>query len=207
MSGQPLGGALRPKADSDDAARLGAGVRRARRFWSVRRVCATVVSLVLLGATGLVLYDVVAVRVGQPAMHWRRWLARELAQRPLDDTWVLVGAAVAMALGLWLVVLALTPGLRWLLPMRREDADVRAGIDRTAAALTLRDRAMEVSGVQSVRVRMSRRTVRVDARSHFRALDDVRDDLDTALGVGIGELGLARPLKLSVRVRRPAKKG
>jgi Family of unknown function (DUF6286) len=207
VSDQPLHGALRPYGESDDAARVGAGVRRARRFWSVRRVAATIVSLVLLGAAGLVLYDIVAVRVGRPAMYWRRWLARELAERPLDDTWVLVGAAVAMALGLWLVWLAVTPGLRWLLPMRREDEDVRAGLERNAAALALRDRAMEVSGVQSARVRMRRRAVRVRARSHFRALDDVHDDLVAALGVGIGELGLARPLKLSVRVSRPPRKG
>ena len=71
-------------------------------------------------ARALLLYDVAAVRADQPAMHWRRSLADELAERPLDDMWVLVGAGVAMALGLWLIVLAATPGLRDLLPMRRD---------------------------------------------------------------------------------------
>ncbi|MFJ6661515.1 DUF6286 domain-containing protein [Streptomyces sp. NPDC091377] len=177
------------------------------RFWSARRVPAALVALVGLGAAGLVLYDVAAVRAGRPAMAWRRDLARQLAERPLDDTWVLTGAAVAAALGLWLLVLALTPGLRAVLPMRRPHPDVRAGLRRDAAALVLRDRAMEVSGVQSARVRMGRKRADVRAVSHFRPLDDVRSDLDTALGDAIGGLGLSRPPSLSVRVRRPGRKG
>ncbi|MFC7467459.1 hypothetical protein ACFQVA_07430 [Actinomadura keratinilytica] len=92
---------------------------RAHRFWSARRVPAALTALVLLGASGLLLYDVVAVRAGHRAMAWRRTLARELAERPLDDTWTLVGAGVAAALGLWLLLLALTPGRRRLLQMKR----------------------------------------------------------------------------------------
>ncbi|MFD3653717.1 DUF6286 domain-containing protein [Streptomyces sp. 24-1644] len=180
---------------------------KAGRFWSARRIPATLVALVVLGGAGLLLYDIAAVRADHPAMGWRRSLADELAQRPLDDVWVLTGAAVAAALGLWLIVLAATPGLRDLLPMRRDHAGVRAALDRTAAATVLRDRAVEVAGVQSVRVSMGRRKVAVRAVSHFRELDDVRADLDSVLGTGIKELGLAKPPSLSVHVRRPAKKG
>ncbi|WP_327366609.1 DUF6286 domain-containing protein [Streptomyces sp. NBC_01217] len=183
------------------------GDGRAGRFWSARRIPAALLALVVLAAAGLLLYDVAAVRADRPAMRWRRTLARELAERPLDNAWVLAGTAAAMAIGVWLLVLALTPGLRDLLPMRRDRPGVRAGLDRTAAALVLRDRAVEVSGVQSVRVRMGRSKVGVRAVSHFRELDDVRADLDTVLGTGIRELGLARPPSLSVHVRRPAKKG
>lgn len=180
---------------------------KAGRFWSARRIPAALLALVVIGGAGILLYDVAAVRADHPAMSWRRSLADELAQRPLDDVWVLTGAAVAAALGLWLIFLALTPGLRELLPMRRAHADVRAGLDRTAAAMVLRDRAVEVAGVQSVRVRMGRSKVAVRAVSHFRELDDVRADLDSVLGTGIKELGLAKPPGLSVDVRRPAKKG
>ncbi|MEV3929521.1 MULTISPECIES: DUF6286 domain-containing protein [unclassified Streptomyces] len=180
---------------------------RAGRFWSGRRIPAALVALVLLGGTGLLLYDVAAVRAGRPAMQWRRSVADDLASRHLDDVWVLAGTALAAALGLWLLLLALSPGLRALLPMNRRHAGVRAGLDRNAASLVLRDRAVEVAGVQSVRVKMSRRRATVRALSHFRELDDVRADLDTALGSAVGELDLARPPGLSVHVRRPAKKG
>lgn len=195
---------------ADEAGGAGGPVERggrAGRFWSTRRIPAALMALVVLGAAGLLLYDVAAVRAGRPAMYWRRELADQLAQQPLGQTWVLVAAAVAMALGLWLLVLALTPGLRGVLPMRRDSTRVRAGLDRRAAALALRDRAMEVSGVQTARVKVSRSRAKVRADSHFRALDDVRDDLDAALGTGIRELGLAKPPTLTVHVRRPVKKG
>lgn len=179
---------------------------RAGRFWSPRRVPAGIVALLALAGLGLLLYDIASVRAGRPAMAWRRTVADELATRPLDDAWVLLGAAVAALLGLWLIVLALTPGMRGLLPMRRPDERIRAGLDRTAAALVLRDRAMEVSGVRTVRVKVSRRTVRARTEAHFRELEDVRADVDAALSEGIVRLGLARRPRLSVHVRRQAKK-
>ncbi|KUL43103.1 hypothetical protein ADL22_13580 [Streptomyces sp. NRRL F-4489] len=198
-----------PEAASPDAPGSGerqpGGGGRTGRFWSARRVPAAVVALVLLGCTGLLLYDVAAVRAGRPAMAWRRWLADELATRHLDDVWVLGAAALAVALGIWLLVLAATPGLRAVLPMRRT-AGVRAGLDRPAAALVLRDRAMEVSGVQSVRVAVGRRRARARAVAHFRELDAVRGDLTTALGEGLRELHLTHPPRLRVDVRRPKRR-
>ncbi|MEV6129620.1 DUF6286 domain-containing protein [Streptomyces violaceusniger] len=217
--------------------RAGAGARDGdppvptRRFWSVRRVPAGIVALVIAAISGLLLYDVAAVRSGRPAMRWREWLADELASRPLDDAWVMGGAALLAALGVWMVVLALAPGLRGLLPMRPPESGaeagaeaapgkgveagggtrvgaggaVRAGIDRTSAGLVLRDRAMEVPGVRSARVDVGRRRVRARALAHFRDLDEVRADLDAALHEGIRQLGLARRPALSVRVRRSAK--
>ncbi|NIY64601.1 DUF6286 domain-containing protein [Streptomyces malaysiensis] len=195
---------------------------RAKRFWSARRAPAGIVALAVFAVSGLLLYDVAAVRSGRPAMRWREWLAGQLAARPLDDPWIMSGAALLAALGVWMVVLALTPGLRGLLPMRSpgagaekgvEDAEagvagvaVRAGIDRTSAGLVLRDRAMEVPGVRSARVDVGRRRIRARALAHFRDLDEVRADLDTALHEGIHQLGLARRPALSVRVRRSATK-
>nr|WP_107907287.1 DUF6286 domain-containing protein [Streptomyces chartreusis] len=178
-----------------------------RRFWSARRIPAAITALVLLFLAGVFLYDIASVRAERPPMRWRRELAHQLAERPLDDIWVLVGAGVAAALGLWLLVLAATPGLRRVLPMRRTHADVRAGLHRDLAALVLRDRAMEISGVQSVRVRMRRAKADVRAVSHFRDLDDVRADLDATLADAIRGLGLSRPPSLSVHVRRLGRKG
>ncbi|MEU0117788.1 DUF6286 domain-containing protein [Streptomyces bobili] len=177
------------------------------RFWSARRVPAAVAALLLAALAGVLLYDIAAVRADRPPLRARRELARQLAERPLDDIWVLVGAGVAAALGLWLILLAVTPGLRDVLPMRRPHPDVRAGLHRGAAGLVLRDRAMEVAGVQSVHVRAGRRRADVRAVSHFRDLDDVRADLDAVLGDAVRGLGLARPPALSVRVRRHGRKG
>ena len=199
-----------PGAGSGATAAIDEPGRPARRFWSARRVPAAVVALLSAAAIGLLLYDVVSVRAGRSAMGWRRRLAEELATRPLDDIWMIVGASVAMALGLWLFLLAVTPGLRRLLSMRqptgvRGAGEVRAGLDRRAAALVLRDRAVQVPGVQSARVAVGRRKVKALARAHFRDLAEVRTDLDAALGEAVTFLGLARQPTLTVRVRRPKK--
>ncbi|MFF3321615.1 DUF6286 domain-containing protein [Streptomyces sp. NPDC002889] len=179
---------------------------KARRFWSARRVPAAILALVVIAGSALLLYDIAAVRADRPAMHWRRATADQLAHWQLDEVAVLAVAGAVALVGVWLIVLAATPGLRALLPMRRDQADVRAGLERQAAVLVLRDRAMEVSGVQSARVRVGRSRVSVRAQSHFRELDDVRADLDSVLGVGLKELGLARPPALSVHVGRPPAK-
>ncbi|KUN78536.1 DUF6286 domain-containing protein [Streptomyces griseoruber] len=211
-------GQAAPSADGTPGAAEGAtnpkvvdgSGRSAPRFWSSRRIPAALAALLSAAAVGFLLYDVVAVRAGRNAMRWRRRLAEELATRPLDDVWMIVGAAVAMALGLWLFLLAVTPGLRRLLPMRRPTGipgteDVRAGLDRRAAALVLRDRAMQVPGVQSAQVDVGRRKVKARARAHFRDLEEVRGDLDAELGEAVTSLGLARQPTLAVRVRRPKK--
>ncbi|MCT2544142.1 MULTISPECIES: DUF6286 domain-containing protein [Streptomyces] len=200
-AGTPTGGATAVVHESG---------RSARRFWSARRIPAAIVALLSVAGMGLFLYDVVSVRAGRPGMSWRRRLAEELATRPLDDIWMTVGAAAAMALGLWLFLLAVTPGLRRLLPMRQPTGilgtgEVRAGLDRHAAALLLRDRAVRVSGVQSARVDVGRRKVKARAQAHFRDLNEVRADLDAALSKAVANLGLARQPKLDVRVRRPKK--
>lgn len=215
---EPRGGSGSGQGDGDGTGTAGAagsaaadepedsGRTHAGRFWSTRRGPAGIVALVLLAAVGVVLYDVASVRADRPGMAWRRTLADELARTHVDSAPVIAGAAVAAVLGLWLLVLALTPGRRSLLTMRRDTPQVRAGLERSAAALVLRDRAMEVSGVQSVRVKVKRRKAVARAQAHFRDLDEVRSDLDTALEQGIEQLGLDRRLGQSVRVRRPAKR-
>src|SRR5262249_14303678 len=110
------------------------------------------------------------------------------------------------AVGLWLLVLALTPGERAVLPMARTaPAGIRAGLDRHAAGLVLRDRAMEVPGIRWVKVHVGRRRITTHAGSHFRDLDDVRLDLDIAREQAVAQLGLARPPRLRVRVQRADK--
>ncbi|MET7455554.1 DUF6286 domain-containing protein [Streptomyces sp. NPDC005574] len=204
----PAGGyAYEPPPPAEEKERLPEAGGGTGRFWSARRVPAAVVAVLILFVAGVFLYDIAAVRAGRPGMRWRRELAGQLAERPLDDTWVLVGAGVTAALGLWLIVLALTPGLRAVLPMRRPHADVRAGLHRKAAAVVLRDRAMEVSGVQSVRVRTRRKKADVRAVAHFRELDDVRADLEAVVADAVRGLGLARPPAQAVHVARPGKKG
>lgn len=195
---------------ADDGSGPGPGddamlVPREGRFQSARRVPAALTALVILVVTLALLYDVAAVRAGRPAMAWRRRLARELASRPLDEAWIVGGALVAVLLGLWLLVLAVTPGERGMLVMRQGPGGVRAGQDRQVAAFALRDRAVDVPGVRTARVEVGRHRVVARVGVHFRELDEVRADLEDTLTEGISLLGLQRPLRLTVRVHRAEK--
>ncbi|MFB0616280.1 DUF6286 domain-containing protein [Streptomyces sp. AGS-58] len=178
------------------------GGRRTHRPWSARRIPAALVASVILVAAAAALIDVIAVRVGRPAAAWRRHLADELATRSVDDVWMLAGASVAAALGVWLIVLALTPGLRHWLPLRSPVPGVRASLDRDGAAELLRDAALRVPGVARARIRVRRHRVRARADVGFRDLRQVKDDLTAALGEERDRLALARPPRIVVRVRR-----
>ncbi|KOV58205.1 hypothetical protein ADK64_36700 [Streptomyces sp. MMG1121] len=148
--------------------------------------------------------DVVAVRAGRPAAAWRRHLADELATRPVDDVWMLTGAAVAAAVGVWLMILAFTPGQRRWLPLRSPARcpRVRAFLDRDGAAVLLRDAAMRVPGIGSARVLVGRHRIRARADVRFRDPRQVKDDLTAVLAEERDRLALARPPRVVVRLRR-----
>ncbi|MFJ5798588.1 DUF6286 domain-containing protein [Streptomyces decoyicus] len=182
---------------------------RSRRPWSARRIPACLAASLILLAAGALLFEAIWIRAGHRATAWWTTLTDELATRPLGNLWVLTGAAVAAALGLWLIMLALTPGLRRQLPLRVPADDhgrIRAVLDRKGAALLLRDAAMRVPGVSTARVRVRRRRVTVRAGVGFRDTADVKDDLtDTLRREERDQLALARPPRLRVRVRRSTK--
>lgn len=177
-----------------------------RRPWGVRRVVAAVAASLILLAAGALLFEAVWIRTGHDATAWWKRLTDEFATRPVDDVWILTGAAVAAALGLWLLVLALTPGLRRQLPLRApadDQARMRALLDRNGAALLLRDAAMRVPGVSRARVRVRRRRVKVRADVRFRDTAEVTEELTEAVRrEERDQLALARPPRPTIRIRR-----
>ncbi|WP_231406503.1 DUF6286 domain-containing protein [Streptomyces sp. MC1] len=193
-------------SSASNASANGPAPRRARRVRSARRVPAALVALVVLAAAGVTLYDVAAVRAGGRAALWRRVLADELASRRVDDVWMLTGAAVASALGLVLIVLAVTPGLRRSLTVRapggRSPRHLRVTLERAGAAALLRDAAMQVPGVSAARVRVRRRRIKARADVGFRDPGQVRDDLRVALREERDQLDLAPTPRIAVRVRQ-----
>ncbi|MER7676996.1 DUF6286 domain-containing protein [Streptomyces sp. NPDC096934] len=195
--GRPDGDAL----PAGPSAHAGPGAR-SPRLWSARRVPAAVVALVVFAAAGTLLYDVIAVRTGHRAGAWRTRLVEEMTTRPVDDPWLLATGVVAVLLGLWLLVLAVTPGLRRLLPLRvpQDSPELGAWLDRKSAALILRDAAMRVPGVNSARVRVGRRRIVARAEFGFRDIAAVRDDLSHALRKQCRELALAHTPRLTVRL-------
>ncbi|MFG2908097.1 DUF6286 domain-containing protein [Kitasatospora sp. NPDC048286] len=171
---------------------------RVRRLRAPRTAAAALVATGVLVVAGALLYDVIAVRVGQPARRWRAQIADELATRHLDDLGVLVGAGVATALGGWLLWLAVAPGLRrWL--VLRPYGGTSAAIDRAGVGHLLADRAAGLDGIDHLRIRVGRRRVRISlagVADPALVQRQLRDELE--------RVGLGRPLRLDVRMARGA---
>ncbi|WP_432130353.1 DUF6286 domain-containing Asp23/Gls24 family envelope stress response protein [Streptomyces tendae] len=180
------------------------GGRAARRPWSPRRIPAALVALVAAAACAALLYDVLSVHLaGRRPAGPRTGAVDWLATHGPGDPAVVAGGAVAAALGAWLLCLALTPGLRGVLPMSPVPGrhDQRAVLDRAAAAELVRDAASAVPGVTHVRVRCGRRRVRLRARLSFGDRPATRAALRTTAGATLTTLGLARHLKPRVTLR------
>lgn len=175
----------------------------AHRPWATRRVPVAVTASLITLAAGALLFEAVWTRTGNNANAWWTTLTDQLAGRPVNDVWILTGAAVAAALGLWLIILAVTPGLRRRLPLRVPADGIRAVLDRKGAALILRDAALRVPGVSAARIRVHRRRVKIRADARFRDTSDVKDDLTEAVQREQRDrLALARPPKPVIRIRR-----
>ncbi|MEV7194017.1 DUF6286 domain-containing protein [Streptomyces sp. NPDC093510] len=201
------------EAATEVEARAGAGAGesvpeggggRARRPWSQRRLPVAMLAFAAAAVCGVLLYDVLAVHAaGRPPARWRADLMDRLTTHgPAAGAWP--GAAAAfgvLCLGVWLLVLAVTPGGRGRLPMRTPLPDVHAVLDRGAAASLLRDAVSELPGVTRVKVRVGRRRARVRAGLAFGEPEAALQTLTEAADRALAACGVARPLRLRVRLR------
>ncbi|WP_306332791.1 DUF6286 domain-containing Asp23/Gls24 family envelope stress response protein [Streptomyces sp. KL118A] len=180
------------------------GGPRARRPWSPRRAPVAVAALAAAAACAVLLYDVVAVHAaGRAPARWRSDLMDWLTSHgPHAGAWPGAAAAFAvLCLGVWLLVLAVTPGARGRLPLRPPLPGVRAVIDRRAVASLLRDAVSGLPGITRVRVRVGRRRVTVRAGLAFGELEPAHRALTETAERALASCGAARPPRLRVRLR------
>ncbi|MEV4612132.1 DUF6286 domain-containing protein [Kitasatospora sp. NPDC049258] len=164
---------------------------------SARTRPAFLVVLVVLVVAGVLLFDVIAIRTGHQAWPWRVGTGRRLADRHLDDPWVLAGAGVTLLLGLLLLWLAFAAGERRWLPLR----DAGAVIDRAGVAALISERAGRLPDVHSVKVKVSARRTKVMVTGIADPAEVQRE-----LRAELARIPLALPNRLDVRTRgyRPA---
>ncbi|MET7744524.1 DUF6286 domain-containing protein [Streptomyces sp. NPDC005385] len=192
-----LTGPARPSAPA--LTKPPASGRTPRRHWSARRVPAVGLALAVALGCGAVAVDVLRVHLaGRPAAAWRTGLLDTLEQRGPADLPVAFGIVLAAA-GLWLCVLALTPGRRGLLAAA--PPGLNAAVDRRAVASVIRDAVADVPGTEHVRVRVGRGRARVRAALAFGERDATAAAAVAAARRALDDCALRRAPRLRVTVR------
>ncbi|MFE2875128.1 DUF6286 domain-containing protein [Streptomyces roseus] len=144
----------------------------ASRPWSSRRAAATGAAIAVAVLSALALWTVLHEHLpGTAAPPWeqvRQWMTVSGGRALLRPA-----AWAAAAAGAWLIVLALTPGHRRLLPLGCP-RQVQAVISRRHAARLVRAAVTEVPGLRVRKVCFTRRKVTVRAETLYGTPRDIR---------------------------------
>nr|WP_275410247.1 DUF6286 domain-containing protein [Streptomyces sp. SID14478] len=179
-------------------------IRSPRRRWSQRRLPAGLVLVLAAGVTLACTVDVFRVHItGARPSPWRRTTVDWLAGHGPGDLPVTIGATGAALVGLWLLVLALTPGRRGQLMLAAAGPGWNAAIDRSAVASLIRDAVNDVPGTQDVKVRVGRRRIRVRGEIAFGDGATARAQAHEAAAGTLTDCDLRRVPRLRI-VLRPA---
>ncbi|MFG2370200.1 DUF6286 domain-containing protein [Streptomyces sp. NPDC048504] len=143
-------------------------LRTAARWWSGRRFpVALLTSAAALGC-GALAVDLIEVHMAHhAAAAWRVSAGRWLSGHGPGDPAVVIAGGLTALLGVWMIVLAVTPGLRHRSTVRTEAERVDAAVDRSAVESLVRDAVGDVAGIGAVRVRVRRRRIAVRASLAF----------------------------------------
>ncbi|GAA4880943.1 DUF6286 domain-containing protein [Actinomycetospora straminea] len=169
---------------------------------SRRTLPAALTALVLLALGALVATSAIQTLLERTPLVALDTVVGTLGRTSWQAAPVLVGAGVAAAVGVVLLVAAQWPGCSHVLPLATPPAgtDLVGGWHRTDLATRLRRRALAVEGVDRAAVHVRRRRVRVRARTHRASTAELRTSLAAALGADLDALGLARRPRLRVGV-------
>ncbi|MFI8347755.1 DUF6286 domain-containing protein [Streptomyces sp. NPDC085596] len=189
--------------EPDTPARAAApGGRVPRRWWAQRRLPLGVLTLLATLTCGALATDLILVHTGhRPAAAWRTGALHWLYVHGPGEPPVTVAALGCALLGVWLIVLAVTPGRRGLLTAHSPAPATRVAVDRAAVAALLRDTAAGTEGIDTVAVRVRRRRATVRAALVFGDRAAAREQITDAARRALAECGLRRPLRLRVAVR------
>ncbi len=166
------------------------------------RVLSAVLALALLAGGVVVAVEILLAGVDRgpwvvPYDRWREWAATTAwSNGEARLLWIALLAA-----GLGLLVVALWRRRPASLPLAPGPAGVAAELDRRGTERWLGERAGRVEGVSQARARVRATAVRVRAESVTTDGAEVRRRAADTVARHLGELGLARPLRVKAEVR------
>ncbi|MFD9791530.1 DUF6286 domain-containing Asp23/Gls24 family envelope stress response protein [Streptomyces sp. NPDC059070] len=172
-----------------------------RRWWSQRRVPVAVLTALAAVPCGALAFDLAQVHTAHRATAaWRTRTMAWLSEHGPGDPAVVVFGALTALLGVWLILLAVTPGRRRQSTVLIPAARVDAAVDRSVVQLLVRDAVADVAGIGAVRVRVRRRRVTVRAALCFGDRAATRDRVTSAARAALTACNLRRGPRLRVTV-------
>ncbi|NIH80387.1 DUF6286 domain-containing protein [Amycolatopsis viridis] len=178
-------------------------IRRSRRS-----LAATLVALV-----GLALCVLVAISAVQLLLHARPVLDYDAAAARAHAThWdalpVAIIGGVLAAVGLVVLLAAILPGRALVLPLTGggspDAAPVKAGASRRSITGSLRSAAEQADGVESVKLRLRRRSVTARVRGGRLATGEVAGEVRRAIEDQLDRIAPAHRPRVKVHVRSTA---
>ncbi|MFJ9244568.1 DUF6286 domain-containing protein [Streptomyces sp. NPDC101776] len=175
--------------------------RTTARRWSRRRVPVTLLTSLAAVACAALAVDLIRVHIAHgTAAAWRvsavHWLS---GHAPGDPAVVLAGGLTAL-IGVWMVVLALTPGLRRRSTVRTGADRVDTTVDRSAVESLIRDTVADVNGITTVRVRVRPRRITVRAGLAFGDRERAATAVTTAARDAVTSCRLRKAPRVRVTV-------
>ncbi|MFF9504878.1 DUF6286 domain-containing protein [Streptomyces sp. NPDC014656] len=169
------------------------------RPWSPRRAAATGAALAVGVLSALTLWSLLHQHLpGTAAPPWGQ--ARQWTALSGGRSLVRPAALVAAAAGAWLVLLAVTPGHRRLLPLGCPRS-ARAVISRAHAARLVRAALAEVPGLRVRSVRFTAREVTVRAEAAHGAPQELRGTATATIERTLRSMVLRRPPEVRLFLR------
>ncbi|WP_410599695.1 DUF6286 domain-containing protein [Amycolatopsis sp. lyj-90] len=163
-----------------------------------RSMPATLTGVVLLAACSLVAVVAIQMLLGE-----RPWIRYDTVAGALHDTrWSdvvpAIAGAVAVLLGLVLVLAAILPGKPTVLPLR---GDLDSGASRRSYRSTLRAAASTVDGVSDATVKLKSRTVSATVSTGRTTTEGLADAVRGAIAHRLDQIDPALRPTVKVRVR------
>lgn len=168
----------------------------------VNRLLAVVVSLAVVAAAALTVIEVARWFVGASSLivPWRDWTSTLTDLRASDDGLV-IASAIAVVLGLLLLLFELKPRRPDALPTEPLLPGVDAVVTRKGLASTATTAARSVSGIVSADAAVRRRKVSVTARTPARGTErELREPVKRAVEQALADLELRRRPKVRISV-------
>ncbi|WP_234444568.1 DUF6286 domain-containing Asp23/Gls24 family envelope stress response protein [Streptomyces sp. NRRL F-525] len=172
-----------------------------RHWWSGRRVPVALLTSVAAVACGALAVDLIEVHLAhRAAAAWRVSAVHWLSGHGPGDPAVVIAGGLTALLGVWMIVLAVTPGLRHRSTVRTEAERVDAAVDRSAVESLVRDAVADVAGVGAVRVRVRRRRIAVRAGLAFGDRAEASAAVTAAAHAAVTSCRLRREPRIRVTV-------